>query len=493
MRGRLCRNHTMRVFVAALGGSDVYLNVSQTPSKLDYVPLGSRDAQLWLGATNQGVRPASKIVYERLQGSTAENGDLWGRLVFPLLHPAWEWSGGTRGDVTHVVLFGTDQGAPHPSDTLYCTQMFKSALRVRYGFKGDVRVHILNCNPSRYDAVHAPVVEALDHIPEADAEVFAEISGGTPALTFSIAATCLLNHRHRTNLLQVTPTPSGTPGTAPTGQVDRVVTWPIRRGPIMTTVARLLERYDYDGTLIFLDSEGFSDAIVRALLQHASARLNLSFEVARATLAPHTTNSGISAILSDMGTDRAPQRLLDYAFAADACYRRQDFAGFLGRAALIRETFGRQAVFAIHRVWIGQTIDATPFDNLTVRNALARENGQSPTVTTFGRILNKSKTGSFKKLAGSAQAIYYKMDPFTRLRNNLWHHGCALSSEIIERDCGGEPHVQLVDISVRMAAILAHMASTGWKPGSAVNPYEAIGALVKNRVAAHAPHELVSP
>lgn len=72
----------MRVFIAAIGGSDGYLNISDTVEPW-FVSLGGKDAALaraWLHAPEFGVRHLAESIVTKLN----QGEDLWGRLSFPL-------------------------------------------------------------------------------------------------------------------------------------------------------------------------------------------------------------------------------------------------------------------------------------------------------------------------------------------------------------------------------------------------------------------------
>lgn len=177
----------------------------------------------------------------------------------------------------------------------------------------------LTTNPSLHDGAWAYVEASLKELPvPADAEVVAIVSGGTPALTSALVSLIIAQRGPKARMLQVNCPSEDVGRRGGFGDVDEIVTWPLRRAGILRTVMLLVERYDYEGAQKTLDAEEVHDARLTALLMHGHARLNLCFDEARQFADQFASEELFRKLRDTAAEEWNAQRLSDIAYAAQS-------------------------------------------------------------------------------------------------------------------------------------------------------------------------------
>jgi hypothetical protein len=222
----------------------------------------------------------------------------------PILEPALDLALDKAKTLDVVYLLGTDQPDDAPAnlranDTYWAAEIIKQWLCQYYKNKnGKIlrQVCVLKVSdivPARWDEAYQLIARlkvAVDENQEVELrellqqsqEVFAEISGGIPALNFALHQVVLNVCGRKARIIQVLEKP-GQPEKGEPCLLDIQVFWGDR---LIRQLETLLKSYDYKAAIDLLENEIPEDQRTEqiqkaiAALRHADARLNFDFQKA---------------------------------------------------------------------------------------------------------------------------------------------------------------------------------------------------------------------
>jgi hypothetical protein len=220
----------------------------------------------------------------------------------PILEPALDLALDKAKTLDVVYLLGTDQPDDAPAnlranDTYWAAEIIKQWLCQYYKNReklGQVCVlKISGIVPARWDEAYQLIARlkvAVDGNQEVELrellqqsqEVFAEISGGIPALNFALHQVVLNVCGRKARIIQVLEKP-GQPEKGEPCLLDIQVFWGDR---LIRQLETLLKSYDYKAAIDLLENEIPEDQRTEqiqkaiAALRHADARLNFDFQKA---------------------------------------------------------------------------------------------------------------------------------------------------------------------------------------------------------------------
>jgi hypothetical protein len=301
----------MRLFIANVGARDLQVKINGRLYSLDVRPHEQGKAQVLEGflsrSFNQtpdqlGVRALGKWLLQQKESQQEKFQQFLKEVVAcPILEPALDLALGEAKTLDVVYLLGTDQPDDAPAnlranDTYWAAEIIKQWLCQRYKNReklGQVCVlKISDIVPARWDeayqliaslkvAVDGNQVELRKLLQESQ-EVFAEISGGIPALNFALHQVVLNVCGRKARIIQVLEKP-GQPEKGEPCLLDIQVFWGDR---LIRQLHTLLGSYDYKAATDLLENEIPEDQRTEeiqkaiAALRHADARLNFDFQKA---------------------------------------------------------------------------------------------------------------------------------------------------------------------------------------------------------------------
>jgi hypothetical protein len=226
----------MRLFIANVGARDLQVKINGRLYSLDVRPHEQGKAQVLEGflsrSFNQtpdqlGVRALGKWLLQQKESQQEKFQQFLKEVVAcPILEPALDLALGEAKTLDVVYLLGTDQPDDAPAnlranDTYWAAEIIKQWLCQRYKNReklGQVCVlKISDIVPARWDeayqliaslkvAVDGNQVELRKLLQESQ-EVFAEISGGIPALNFALHQVVLNVCGRKARIIQVLEKP----------------------------------------------------------------------------------------------------------------------------------------------------------------------------------------------------------------------------------------------------------------------------------------------
>jgi hypothetical protein len=296
----------MRLFIANVGARDLQVKVDGRLYSLDVRPYEKEKAQVLegflSGSFNQtpdqlGVRALGKWLLQQKESQQEKFQQFLEEVVAcPILEPALDLALGEAKTLDVVYLLGTDQPDDVPAnlranDTYWAAEIIKQWLCQYYKNReklGQVCVlKISDIVPARWDeayqliaslkvAVDGNQVELRKLLQESQ-EVFAEISGGIPALNFALHQVVLNVCGRKARIIQVLE------GEGRAHLLKIQVFWGDR---LIRQLHTLLGSYDYKAATDLLENEIPEDQRTEeiqkaiAALRHADARLNFDFQKA---------------------------------------------------------------------------------------------------------------------------------------------------------------------------------------------------------------------
>ena len=299
----------MRLFIANVGARDLQVKINDRLYSLDVRPYEKEKAQVLKDflsiffnqqTPNQlGVRVLGEWLLKQNQGIFQKF--LEEVVACPILEPALDLALG-EAQTLDVYLLGTDQPDDAPAnlranDTYWAAEIIKQWLCQYYKNReklGQVCVlKISDIVPARWDEAYqliASLKVAVDGNQEVELrellqqsqEVFAEISGGIPALNFALHQVVLNVCGRKARIIQVLEKP-GQPEKGEPCLLDIQVFWGDR---LIRQLETLLKSYDYKAAIDLLENEIPEDQRTEqiqkaiAALRHADARLNFDFQKA---------------------------------------------------------------------------------------------------------------------------------------------------------------------------------------------------------------------
>jgi hypothetical protein len=299
----------MRLFIANVGARDLQVKVDGRLYSLDVRPYEKEKAQVLKDflsrffnqqTPNQlGVRVLGEWLLKQNQGIFQKF--LEEVVACPILEPAIDLALGEAQNLDVVYLLGTDQPDDAPAnlranDTYWAAEIIKQWLCQRYKNReilGQVCVlKVSDIVPARWDEAYqliASLKVAVDgnqvelrKLLQQSQEVFAEISGGIPALNFALHQVVLNVCGRKARIIQVLEKP-GQPEKGEPCLLDIQVFWGDR---LIRQLHTLLRSYDYKAATDLLENEIPEDQRTEeiqkaiAALRHADARLNFDFQKA---------------------------------------------------------------------------------------------------------------------------------------------------------------------------------------------------------------------
>jgi hypothetical protein len=296
----------MRLFIANVGARDLQVKVDGRLYSLDVRPYEKEKAQVLegflSGSFNQtpdqlGVRALGKWLLQQKESQQEKFQQFLEEVVAcPILEPALDLALGEAKTLDVVYLLGTDQPDDVPAnlranDTYWAAEIIKQWLCQYYKNReklGQVCVlKISDIVPARWDeayqliarlkvAVDGNQVELRKLLQESQ-EVFAEISGGIPALNFALHQVVLNVCGRKARIIQVLE------GEGRAHLLKIQVFWGDR---LIRQLHTLLGSYDYKAATDLLENEIPEDQRTEeiqkaiAALRYADARLNFDFQKA---------------------------------------------------------------------------------------------------------------------------------------------------------------------------------------------------------------------
>jgi len=300
----------MRLFIANVGARDLQVKINGRLYSLDVRPHEQEKAQVLegflSGSFNQtpdqlGVRALGKWLLQQKESQQEKFQQFLKEVVAcPILEPALDLALGEaqtdEAQTLDVYLLGTDQPDDAPAnlranDTYWAAEIIKQWLCQYYKNReklGQVCVlKISDIVPARWDeayqliaslkvAVDGNQVELRKLLQESQ-EVFAEISGGIPALNFALHQVVLNVCGRKARIIQVLE------GEGRAHLLKIQVFWGDR---LIRQLHTLLGSYDYKAAADLLENEIPKDQRTEeiqkaiAALRHADARLNFDFQKA---------------------------------------------------------------------------------------------------------------------------------------------------------------------------------------------------------------------
>jgi len=303
----------MRLFIANVGARDLQVKINGRLYSLDVRPHEKEKAQVLEGflsrSFNQtpdqlGVRVLGKWLLKQKESQQEKFQQFLEAVACPILEPALDLALDKAKTLDVVYLLGTDQPDDAPAnlranDTYWAAEIIKQWLCQYYKNKnGKIlrQVCVLKVSdivPARWDEAYqliASLKVAVDENQEVELrellqqsqEVFAEISGGIPALNFALHQVVLNVCGRKARIIQVLEKP-GQPEKGEPCLLDIQVFWGDR---LIRQLHTLLGSYDYKAAEKLLESEIPKDQQTKqiqkaiAALRHADARLNFDFQKA---------------------------------------------------------------------------------------------------------------------------------------------------------------------------------------------------------------------
>jgi hypothetical protein len=302
----------MRLFIANVGARDLQVKINDRLYSLDVRPYEKEKAQVLKDflsrffnqqTPNQlGVRVLGEWLLKQNQGIFQKF--LEEVVACPILEPALDLALDKAKTLDVVYLLGTDQPDDAPAnlranDTYWAAEIIKQWLCQYYKNKnGKIlrQVCVLKVSdivPARWDEAYQLIARlkvAVDENQEVELrellqqsqEVFAEISGGIPALNFALHQVVLNVCGRKARIIQVLEKP-GQPEKGEPCLLDIQVFWGDR---LIRQLETLLKSYDYKAAIDLLENEIPEDQRTEqiqkaiAALRHADARLNFDFQKA---------------------------------------------------------------------------------------------------------------------------------------------------------------------------------------------------------------------
>jgi hypothetical protein len=300
----------MRLFIANVGARDLQVKINDRLYSLDVRPHEQEKAQVLegflSGSFNQtpdqlGVRALGKWLLQQKESQQEKFQQFLKEVVAcPILEPALDLALGEAKTLDVVYLLGTDQPDDAPAnlranDTYWAAEIIKQWLCQYYENYYENReklgqvcvLKISDIVPARWDeayqliaslkvAVDGNQVELRKLLQESQ-EVFAEISGGIPALNFALHQVVLNVCGRKARIIQVLE------GEGRAHLLKIQVFWGDR---LIRQLHTLLGSYDYKAATDLLENEIPEDQRTEeiqkaiAALRHADARLNFDFQKA---------------------------------------------------------------------------------------------------------------------------------------------------------------------------------------------------------------------
>jgi len=300
----------MRLFIANVGARDLQVKINGRLYSLDVRPHEKEKAQVLegflSGSFNQtpdqlGVRALGKWLLQQKESQQEKFQQFLEEVVAcPILEPALDLALGEaqtdEAQTLDVYLLGTDQPDNAPAnlranDTYWAAEIIKQWLCQYYKNReklGQVCVlKISDIVPARWDEAYqliASLKVAIDgnqvelrKLLQESQEVFAEISGGIPALNFALHQVVLNVCGRKARIIQVLE------GEGRAHLLKIQVFWGDR---LIRQLETLLKSYDYKAAIDLLENEIPEDQRTEeiqkaiAALRHADARLNFDFQKA---------------------------------------------------------------------------------------------------------------------------------------------------------------------------------------------------------------------
>jgi tetratricopeptide (TPR) repeat protein len=295
----------MRLFIANVGARDLQVKVNGRLCSLQ--EQGLKDFLLgFFGYQQIPDQPSVRALGEWLLKQKKSQQEKFQQFLkevvaCPILEPALDLALG-EAQTLDVYLLGTDQPDDAPAnlranDTYWAAEIIKQWLCQYYKNReklGQVCVlKISDIVPARWDEAYqliASLKVAVDGNQEVELrellqqsqEVFAEISGGIPALNFALHQVVLNVCGRKARIIQVLEKP-GQPEKGEPCLLDIQVFWGDR---LIRQLETLLKSYDYKAAIDLLENEIPEDQRTEqiqkaiAALRHADARLNFDFQKA---------------------------------------------------------------------------------------------------------------------------------------------------------------------------------------------------------------------
>jgi hypothetical protein len=295
----------MRLFIANVGARDLQVKVNGRLCSLQ--EQGLKDFLLgFFGYQQIPDQPSVRALGEWLLKQKKSQQEKFQQFLkevvaCPILEPALDLALG-EAQTLDVYLLGTDQPDDAPAnlranDTYWAAEIIKQWLCQYYKNReklGQVCVlKISGIVPARWDEAYQLIARlkvAVDGNQEVELrellqqsqEVFAEISGGIPALNFALHQVVLNVCGRKARIIQVLEKP-GQPEKGEPCLLDIQVFWGDR---LIRQLETLLKSYDYKAAIDLLENEIPEDQRTEqiqkaiAALRHADARLNFDFQKA---------------------------------------------------------------------------------------------------------------------------------------------------------------------------------------------------------------------
>jgi hypothetical protein len=298
----------MRLFIANVGARDLQVKVNGRLCSLQ--EQGLKDFLLgFFGYQQIPDQPSVRALGEWLLKQKKSQQEKFQQFLkevvaCPILEPALDLALDKAKTLDVVYLLGTDQPDDAPAnlranDTYWAAEIIKQWLCQYYKNKnGKIlrQVCVLKVSdivPARWDEAYqliASLKVAVDENQEVELrellqqsqEVFAEISGGIPALNFALHQVVLNVCGRKARIIQVLEKP-GQPEKGEPCLLDIQVFWGDR---LIRQLETLLKSYDYKAAIDLLENEIPEDQRTEqiqkaiAALRHADARLNFDFQKA---------------------------------------------------------------------------------------------------------------------------------------------------------------------------------------------------------------------
>jgi len=297
----------MRLFIANVGARDLQVKINGRLYSLDVRPHEKEKAQVLegflSGSFNQtpdqlGVRALGKWLLQQKESQQEKFQQFLEEVVAcPILEPALDLALGEAKTLDVVYLLGTDQPDDVPAnlranDTYWAAEIIKQWLCQCYKNReklGQVCVlKISGIVPVLWDKAYQLIASLkvvvdenqkveLRELLQQSQEVFAEISGGIPALNFALHQVVLNVCSRKARIIQVLE------GEGRAHLLKIQVFWGDR---LIRQLKTLLKSYDYKAAIDLLENEipedQLEEQIQKAIsaLRHADARLNFDFQQA---------------------------------------------------------------------------------------------------------------------------------------------------------------------------------------------------------------------
>jgi hypothetical protein len=496
------------VFVANVGNRDIVLNIGDEASPF-FLSFDKGEEGLgvkkFLNCSDEGTRALAKHVREHLSG-------LERRLRFPIVGSGVAKSLEVVGKIDQVLLLGSDQpeSAGHHRlwDTIESARLLEVCLPAAFSDRIQaIHVEPAPINPSLHDEAFGFVGETLRRLvpPTKVDHVFASVKGGVPAMNAAVREHAVAMYGPKVSLIEVEEPSREDRLAGRAGQSRIAPSWPLRRETILRIAKTLLGRFDYEGLRVLLESEEVKDEEAIAVLRHAHLRLNLDFDEAAHSLKRFKTGRTHQWKVS-AGTEWSRQRLLDLALSADVSLARQDFIGFLARAATFCENCRRQLVFVLTGLKVEACLfpssvrDRKLLDALRARRKLAtlkasgdREPPWRADRDLFNAIAHHWRESSTRgrdsvKKVQEVQRRLKQLEGLERLRNDVLHMMKGVSySDLTEKL--PEPNKAFFEIASTILAAMESIERMLGAPDHIVKGiYEDINEEVLDRLERYKPN-----